>query len=170
MEVKEIVGIGGGRGGKNRRIMSFPLLYFPGKSQPAGFLKTNSSQPGCEKYPCRGKLHIGPVSMYVQSRAISLAAREEKIKKDDAYSLPSYASPAGATSKPILTGKITDRPKCDFAWVRRFNPSALCPNVNNCQNHKCSRMESGSMRSFFPPSFFLLIQFLSGLLNLKTSA
>lgn len=36
MEVKEIVGIAGGRRKRgNRRIMSFPLLYFSGKSQSA---------------------------------------------------------------------------------------------------------------------------------------
>lgn len=121
--------------------------------------KQNLFQPGCRKYPRYEKSHIGRMSVYIQSGAVSLPAGKMML----IHSLHSCGSPAGAMSQPIFAGKKkqTDRPNCDFGRVRRFNPSALCRNVNNCLNLECSRVESVSA--------FLLIRFFNGLLNLKTS-
>lgn len=138
--------------------MSYPLLYFPGKSQAAGF-KNKLVPARMREVSLQGETaHWPRVSLHSkQSHFLGSKGGEEGRREvgDDAYSLPSCASPTGATSKPIFTGKITNGPTCDFAWVRRLNPSARCPNVNNCQNLKCSRMESGSMLSLFPPPFFV---------------
>lgn len=99
---------------------------------------------------------VGSVSVCIQSVFYLFfsppAGREGKKKKRFLFKIFIHvAVQQKATSPPILAGKKPppgtkrseiDRPDCDFGRVRRFNPSALCWSVNNCQNLECSGVES----------------------------
>lgn len=115
-----------------RRKQNCELLFLVYPLRIGSCCVSNKTWPDPDAGSIRAERNrrFGWMSVYIQSGAFSLPAEKMML----IYNLHSCGGPAEAMSLPIFAGKTStrhkkkqiDRPNCDFGWVRRFNPPALC--------------------------------------------